>query len=130
MVRMASAPCRRHCYDRERTDGMLGWRRLTPLLRTADPETLRMVDAREPLRWSERRAPDAPRWCAFRSVLVGFCEPRAATEHCRTRCTRSEGRPGLGEETWLPRSRTHAPRAPVRADGTPSDPRHPWNVGS
>lgn len=22
----------------------------------------------------------------------------------------------------------NAPRAPVRADGTPSDPRHPWNA--
>ena len=26
--------------------------------------------------------------------------------------------------------RTNSPRAPVRADGTPSDPRHPWNAGS
>jgi hypothetical protein len=23
--------------------------------------------------------------------------------------------------------RTNSPRAPVRADGTPSDPNHPWN---
>src|SRR6516164_5308300 len=26
-------------------------------------------------------------------------------------------------------NRTNAPRAPVRADGTPSDPKHPWNDG-
>ena len=26
-------------------------------------------------------------------------------------------------------NRTNAPRAPVRADGTPSDLKHPWNAG-
>jgi hypothetical protein len=26
--------------------------------------------------------------------------------------------------------RTNNPRSPVRADGTPSDPKHPWNASS
>jgi hypothetical protein len=59
--------------------------------RTAVPETLR--DGR----WS--LAVEGGRSSAL-DPLVRFCEPRAATEHYRTRCTRTEGRPSSARRTF------------------------------
>jgi hypothetical protein len=60
-----------------------GWLRLTSRSRTAAQETFAMVGWSLAVEVVEQRAPAAPR--EFRSPVVRFCKPRAATEHYRTR---------------------------------------------
>jgi hypothetical protein len=69
--------------------------------RTRDVAGWSMVATR---RGGRSNASPMPPLGVFRSPLVRFRELRAATEHHRTRCARSEGRPGLREEDLTTRS--------------------------